>query len=77
VQPPVFYTDPAVGENRDLYDEVRARINFNDPAESPLLTKPSGRHHAGGLQPGFDLEADRAAYDLFEAWILEGAPRGP
>ncbi|MGH8518609.1 MAG: hypothetical protein ACREUE_14245, partial [Panacagrimonas sp.] len=77
VLPPVFYTDPAPGENRDLYDEVRARINFNDPVESPLLTKPSGRHHAGGLQPDFDLEADRASYDLFLAWILEGAPRGP
>jgi hypothetical protein len=77
VLPPVFYTDPGPGENRDLYDEVRARIDFADPLESPLLTKPSGRHHAGGEQPGFDLEADRAAYDTILAWILEGAPRGP
>lgn len=77
VQPPVFYTDPSVGENRDLYDEVRARINFNDPTESPLLTKPSGRHHAGGLQTGFDLDGDRTRYDLFLGWILEGAPREP
>jgi hypothetical protein len=75
VLPPVIYTDPLVGENRDVYDEVRARINFNDPTESPLLTKPIGRHHNGGQLPGFDLDGDRSRYDLFLAWILEGAPR--
>lgn len=76
VIPPLFYTDPAMGENRDLYDEVRARINFNDPEESPLLIKPSGRHHAGGQLEGFDLLGNRSNYDLFLAWILEGAPEG-
>lgn len=78
VLPPVFYTDPLVGENRDLYDEVRGRINFNDPAESPLLTKPTGRHHNGGQIAGFDLGegGDRSRYDRVLAWILEGAPKG-
>lgn len=75
VLPPIVYTDPLVGDNRDLYAEVRARINFSDPTESPLLTKPIGRHHNGGQLPGFDLDGDRSRYDLFEAWILEGAPR--
>ena len=75
VLPPVFYTDPAMSENRNLYEEVRSRINFNDPEESPLLTKPTGRHHNGGLQAGFDLENDRGNYDTFIAWILEGAPQ--
>ena len=77
VLPPVFYTDPLPGENRDLYNEVRARINFNDPAESPLLTKPTGRHHNGGVIAGFDLEegGDRSRYERVREWILEGAPR--
>ncbi len=77
VLPPVFYTEPLPGENRDLYDEVRARINFNEPEESPLLTKPTGRHHNGGKLPGFDLAGgDRSRYDTVLAWILEGAPEG-
>lgn len=73
VLPPLFLHEPAAGENRDLYDEVRARINFVDPEESPLLTKPIARHHGARLIAGFDLAGDRSAYDLFLAWILEGA----
>jgi hypothetical protein len=57
---------------------VRSLVNFDDPVNSRLLTKPSGQHHAGGTLAGFDLAsgdpADRANYDLFLNWILEGAP---
>lgn len=71
-----------------MYSEVRGRINFNDPADSPLLLKPAGKHHGGGMQlkfgdmalqksvdqlaPGDPL---RANYDLFLNWILNGAPQ--
>lgn len=74
VLPPVFYTLPAAGENRDVYDEVLARVNFSDPGNSPLLTKPLGEHHNGGLRPGFDLTGDRSRFDTFVNWIMEGAP---
>ncbi len=68
-----------------LYAEVRGRINFTDPADSPLLLKPSGKHHGGDplgttFQAGFDSSlvpgaAGRANYDLFLNWILNGAPQ--
>jgi mono/diheme cytochrome c family protein len=70
-RPPVFYT---AGPNRDPYTTVRSLIDFDDPQNSRLLLKPSGQHHAGGTLPGFDLAGNRASYDRFLNWILEGAP---
>ena len=63
-----------------LYTEVRDRINFTDIGASPLLRKPSGQHHNGGLRPTFDASAApgdpaRAGYDLFLNWILNNAPQ--
>lgn len=88
-RPPVFYTnddrngDGVAGDAADdawFYTEVRSRVNFADVAASPLLRKPSGNHHSGGLQPGFDTSAvpgaaARARYDLVLNWILSGAPQ--
>jgi len=86
--PPFFFAavdrngDGMVDATDDLwfYSEVRGRINFTDIAGSPLLRKPSGNHHGGGLRPGFDTsaapgQAARANYDLFLNWILNGAPQ--
>lgn len=71
-----------------FYTEVLGRINFADISASPLLRKPSGHHHNGLVQAGFGnkgakIPADqlapgdpqRASYDLFLNWILNGAPR--
>ncbi|HLP99080.1 MAG TPA: hypothetical protein VK149_11585 [Sideroxyarcus sp.] len=63
-----------------LYAEVRGRINFEDAVDSQLLLKPSGKHHEGGLQAGFNATlapgaVGRANYDLFLNWILNGAPQ--
>ncbi|HEX4883927.1 MAG TPA: hypothetical protein VFX05_07295 [Casimicrobiaceae bacterium] len=69
--PPVLYTP---GPNRDVYATVRSLVDFDDPENSRLLLKPSGQHHAGGMVAGFDLGGNRANYDLFLNWILEGAP---
>jgi cytochrome c553 len=88
-RPPVFYTnmdrneDGIAGDATDdawFYAEVRSRINFTDLAASPLLRKPSGSHHNGGLIAGFDAgkapgDPARARYDLFLNWILAGAPQ--
>jgi mono/diheme cytochrome c family protein len=87
-RPPVFYTnedrngDGTVGDATDdewFYQEVRGRINLTDLAASPLLRKPSNNHHGGKLVVGFDASkapgaAERARYDLFLNWILNGAP---
>jgi mono/diheme cytochrome c family protein len=85
--PPIFYTnvdrngDAAVTAIDDLwfYAELRGRINFTDVTASPLLRKPSGNHHNGGLRPGFNAaapvgDADRASYEMFVNWIVNGAP---
>lgn len=62
-----------------LHAEVRGRINFTDLVASPLLRKPAGNHHNGGLRPGFSTsvapgQPARANYDLLVSWILNGAP---
>jgi hypothetical protein len=87
-RPPVFWTnedrngDGIVGDATDdfwFYTEVRSRINFTEVAASALLRKPSGNHHGGLLQSGFDATAlpgspARANFDTFQNWILNGAP---
>jgi mono/diheme cytochrome c family protein len=85
---PVFYTnydrngDGVQNATDELwfYTEVRSRVNFTDIAASPLLRKPSGNNHNGLLRPGFDANAApgqtaRANFDLFQNWILNGAPQ--
>ncbi|HZM48092.1 MAG TPA: hypothetical protein VFC14_24970 [Burkholderiales bacterium] len=76
--------DGIIGDATDdlwLYTEVRGLINFTDIVASPLLRKPSGQHHNGGMRPSFDISAAppgdpaRAGYDLFLNWILNNAPR--
>jgi len=76
---PMFWEDdvsqPVTGTT--FYEEVLARVDFNDPENSLILTKPSKNHHYGGLRGGFEVDnpANRANYDLFLNWILEGAPQ--
>jgi hypothetical protein len=83
--PPVFFGNQGgIIRNDDaaFYADVRSRVNFADIVASPLLTKPSGNHHSGGLLTGFDASQDppfdptdktRVNYDLFVNWILNGA----
>lgn len=84
--PPIWYTaydrsgSGNAATNDDwYYTELRGRINFTDIVASPLLRKPSGNHHFGGLRGGFNASlppgtAGRANYDMFLNWILNGAP---
>lgn len=75
---PVFWRTDASqpGTGTTFYEEVLARVDFKDPENSLLLTKPSGNHHYGGQREGFEIDnpANRQHYDLFLNWILEGAP---
>lgn len=80
--PPVFFADQngALRTDAAFYAELRSRINFTDIVASPLLRKPAGNHHGGGLSNGFDATAlpgdpARANYDLFLNWILNRAPQ--
>ncbi|HEX9392358.1 MAG TPA: hypothetical protein VF928_13690, partial [Usitatibacteraceae bacterium] len=87
-RPPLFYTnydrngDGVVDATDDawFYAEIRSRINFTDIVASPLLRKPSGHHHGGNAQLGFNDtlspgSSGRSNYDLFLNWILNGAPQ--
>jgi len=82
--PPIFFVDNQGNPRADdaaFYAEIRSRVNFTEIVASPLLRKPAGHHHGGGgpltgfhdeLAPG---AGDRANYDLFLNWIVNGAPR--
>ena len=45
---------PATGST--WYDEVMSRVDFKDPVNSLILTKPSNNHHYGGLRGGFEVD---------------------
>ena len=88
LRPPIAFTnydrdgDGGITPTDDVwfYAEVRSRVNFEEIAASALLQKPSGNHHFGGLGTGFDTsvapgQPERAKYDLFLNWILNGAPQ--
>ena len=64
-----------------LYEQFRARVNFENIADSLVLKKPADVHHFGGLRPGFSIDqaigaSSRASYDLLVNWISEGAVCG-
>ena len=73
---PVYWNDLQPITGTTFYQEVLARVDFNDPENSLILTKPSNNHHYGGLRGGFEVDnpSNRHNYDLFLNWILEGAP---
>ncbi len=73
---PVFWGDTQPASGTTFYQEVLARVDFQDPENSLILTKPSNSRHYGGLRGGFEVDnpANRQNYDLFLNWILEGAP---
>ncbi len=72
---PVWWTSAQPATGTSLYEEVLARVDFNNPESSLLLRKPSGHFHHGNLRTGFEEEnpANRQLYDLFLNWIVEGA----
>ncbi len=75
---PVWWRDdgeqPVTGTT--FYNEVLARVDFNDPANSLFLIKPTGNHHFGGLRSnGYEVNnpSNRFNYDLVLNWIMNGA----
>ncbi len=59
-----------------LYNEVRKYVNLEQPANSPLLMKPSAAvPHGGDQRPGYGLQEPllTSKYDQLLRWILEGA----
>lgn len=80
--PPLSYRLVDYANVNEFYSTVRGRINFTDVVASPILRKPSGKHHGGGAapQPNFDTtlaigDAGRRGYDTVVEWIMSGAPQ--
>ncbi len=74
---PVYFNDvDNAPMDRSFYAEVLNRVDFNDPENSLILTKPNNKHHFGGLRGGFEVSnpSNRKNHDLILSWILEGAP---
>ena len=65
---PVLYTDSA-----ELYHHVLERVNLKYIERSRFLQKPTGHHHFGGLQPGYDITGDSTHFNTVLNWISEGA----
>ena len=65
---PVLYTD-----GPELYHHVLERVNLKHIERSRFLQKPTGHHHFGGLQPGYDITSDSTHFNTVLNWISEGA----
>lgn len=66
------FDKPRFNNIRTLYDNAINFVNVNDAVNSPILTKPSGKHHGGGVIAGFETPVSEK-YQLMIRWILEGA----
>lgn len=67
------FDNPRFNNLGTLYDNVINFVNTDDPVNSRILTKPSGKHHNGGTIDGFESNASEK-YKLILRWIVEGAP---
>ena len=65
---PVLYTD-----GPELYHHVLERVNLKNVERSRFLKKPTGDHHFGGLQLGYDTAGDSTHFNTVLNWIIEGA----
>lgn len=72
---PVWWSDTQPVSGTTLYEEVLARVDFDEPENSLMLTKPAGSHHYGGLRPGFEVGnlSNNEYYTRMLNWILAGA----
>jgi len=69
---PVYYDSG----NLNVYWDVRARVDFNDPDNSILIRKPTRLQHGGGVRLDLASELGRSVYSVFMDWIAHGAPCG-
>ena len=59
-----------------VYQEVKTRVNFVKPEDSPLLMKPTQIQHGGGVLINRSNEAGELTYQTLLNWIVNGAPCG-
>jgi len=69
---PVYYDSG----NVNVYLDVRARVDFNDPDNSILIRKPTRLQHGGGVRLDLSTDLGNSVYSTFMDWIAHGAPCG-
>ncbi len=69
---PVYYDSG----NLNVYQDVRARVDFNDPDNSILIRKPTRLQHGGGVRLDLSSQLGESVYSLFMDWIAHGTPCG-
>jgi mono/diheme cytochrome c family protein len=69
---PAYYSD----SNPDAYYDVKSRLDFADPENSPLLIKPTSLQHGGGIFIDRSTLDGENKYQQLLTWILAGAPCG-
>lgn len=75
---PVYYNDavddPLDPLDRNLYKDVMARVDLDEPELSLLLRKPIRDQHGGGVVLDLDNSGHRETWETMLAWIRAGAP---
>ncbi|MBI3530045.1 MAG: hypothetical protein HY067_19025 [Betaproteobacteria bacterium] len=83
--PPIWYTDfdrnfsGGAGNSIDddwFYSEIMGRVNLTEFGESPLLRKPTGKHHNGGTLFDLATAGGLSNFSIIYNWILYGAQSG-
>lgn len=77
---PVYYDDavddPLDATDRNLYLDVMARVDLDEPENSILLRKPTREQHGGGIVLDLDNPGHYESYQTIINWIRNGAPCG-
>jgi hypothetical protein len=72
---PVYYSYSSVADlNRNLYRDVLARVDLNEPENSLLLRKPTRPQHGGGVVIDLNNPFQYATYETVLHWVRNGAP---
>lgn len=67
---PVYYTNT----NSNLYRDVLARVDLDEPENSILLRKPTRVQHGGGVVIDRGNSFQYATYETLLHWVRNGAP---
>lgn len=75
---PVYYDDavdnPFTHYDRNLYEDVLARVDLDEPENSILLLKSTRAQHGGGVVIDLDEPGHQQTYNTILNWIRAGAP---
>jgi hypothetical protein len=69
-----FHPDTDAERKRFAFEQAVSRLDCRNPANSLIVVKPSGHHHAGGTLNGFAVE--QRNWERLSRWAIEGGRFG-